>query len=139
MSKSEAEELEELQGMIGGIPRGLYVRLEMAQENRHRADAVRNDRREIDATRQRRKEEQALRTEELRLKAHKSSAEAAEQHRLRVEEQGELVREETRALDEARQTLKAEERAKAQKQVEASYARRQALRDNAVRTEPTPM
>lgn len=140
MPLTDEEEVEELQGLIGGIPRGLFVKLEMAHQNRHLADDVRRDRREIDATRQRRREEQAVRTEALRVKAHKSSAEAAEGFRERVAAQGALVREETRLLTEARSRHKAMADAKAHTQVEASYARRQALRDNAVRacTPPPP-
>lgn len=39
--RSEDQELEELQGMMGGVPRGMYIKLEQAQKNRDLADKVR--------------------------------------------------------------------------------------------------
>ena len=55
--KTEEEELEELQGMIGGVPRGMYIKLCEAQRNRDLADEVRRERDEINALRQRRAEQ----------------------------------------------------------------------------------
>ena len=46
--KSEEEELAELQGLIGGVPRGMYIKLQQAQKNRDLADRVRKEREELE-------------------------------------------------------------------------------------------
>ena len=76
--ESEEEELEELQGMIGGVPRGMFVKLQIAQQNRNAADDVRREKAELMALRARRAQEQDERIERLRLKRESSQTAAAE-------------------------------------------------------------
>lgn len=106
--KTEEEELEELQGMIGGVPRGMFVKLQIAQQNRNAADDVRREKAELMALRARRAQEQDERIERLRLKRESSQTAAAEAHRLRIEELGRAAREE-RAMHEQNRKLERQE------------------------------
>ena len=58
MAKTDKEEVEELQGMFGGIPRGWYIKLQVAQSNRHKANVVRKDREELNQLMAERQREQ---------------------------------------------------------------------------------
>ena len=116
--KTEEEELEELQGMIGGVPRGMYIKLCEAQRNRDLADEVRRERDEIDALRQRRAEEQKERMDRLREKREQRHEAAKLAHKNKIEEIGRQVREEVRQLEELRNFLRNEHWKEARVRVE---------------------
>ena len=73
-SESTNAQLEELQGMIGGVPRGMFIKLKEAQKNRDLADRVRREKEEINALRERRAQEQKDRMDALRAKRERESA-----------------------------------------------------------------
>ena len=93
-SKTEAEEIEELQGMLGGVPRGMFMKLQIAQQNRNAADVVRKERQDLMDLRARRAQEQDERIDRLRAKREASSTSAAAAHRERIAELGRAAREE---------------------------------------------
>ena len=97
-AKTEEEELEELQGMIGGVPRGMYIKLREAQKNRDLADQVRREREEIAALREKRAQEQKERIDALRAKREQKQTEAKAAHRRKIEEIGQQVRQEVKTL-----------------------------------------
>ena len=80
----DAAAAEEIQGQVGGIPRGMYIKLQLAQQNRNAADAVRLERKQLDEQKQKGLDEQAARIERLRAKREQRHTEAAEQHRKRT-------------------------------------------------------
>ena len=107
-TKTEEEELEELQGMIGGVPRGMYIKLKEAQKNRDLADRVRREKEEIAALRERRAQEQKDRMDALRAKREKRHDEAKAAHKKKIEELGQQVRQEVKELEQQRDSLMAE-------------------------------
>ena len=118
--KTEEEELEELQGMIGGVPRGMYIKLCEAQRNRDLADEVRRERDEIDALRQQRAQEQKERMDRLREKREMRHEAAKLAHKNKIEEIGRMVRQEVRELEEMRNYLRNEHWKEARVRVETA-------------------
>ena len=105
--KSEEEELAELQGMLGGVPRGMYIKLKEAQKNRDLADQVRREKAEIDALREKRAQEQKERMDALRAKRETKHDAAKLAHKQKIESLGQQVRQEVKELEQARDTLNA--------------------------------
>ena len=117
-SKSEEQELEELQGMIGGVPRGMYIKLKEAQKNRDIADRVRKEKEEIAALREERAREQKERMERLREKREKKQEAAKAAHKSKIDEIGRMVRQEVKELEQQRDALKGEHWREARVRVE---------------------
>jgi len=91
MAVEDFEE-EDMQGMVGGIPKGLYKKLELAQKNRNAADAVRKQKEEIAALKLKRAQDQEERIERLKAKRASSSAQAKQEHQAHVQSIGAEVR-----------------------------------------------
>lgn len=68
------------QGMVGGIPIGLFRKLEIAQKNRNLADEVRKDKEELARLKQKRNEEAVARAARLKEKRATRHAEAKAEH-----------------------------------------------------------
>ena len=117
-SKSEEEELEELQGMIGGVPRGMYIKLKEAQKNRDLADRVRKEKEEIAALREERAREQKERMDRLREKREKKQEAAKTAHKNKIDEIGRMVRQEVKELEETKEAMHAEHWRQARVRVE---------------------
>jgi hypothetical protein len=105
--KSEEEELAELQGMIGGVPRGMYIKLQQAQKNRDLADQVRKDKEELKVLQERRAAEQKDRMDRLREKRESKHEAAKAAHKAKIDAIGAQVREEVRELEATRDANKA--------------------------------
>ena len=106
--KSEEEELEELQGMIGGVPRGMFIKLKEAQKNRDLADRVRREKEEIAALRERRAQEQKERMDALRAKREQKHEAAKLAHRNKIVELGNAVRQEVKDLEDMKAHMASE-------------------------------
>ena len=106
--KSEEEELEELQGMIGGVPRGMFIKLKEAQKNRDLADRVRREKEEIAALRERRAQEQKERMYALRAKREQKHEAAKLAHRNKIVELGNAVRQEVKDLEDMKAHMASE-------------------------------
>ena len=119
-AKTEEEELEELQGMIGGVPRGMYIKLREAQKNRDLADQVRREREEIAALREKRAQEQKERIDALRAKREQKQTEAKAAHRRKIEEIGQQVRQEVKELEQQKDLMSAEHWRQARVRVEVA-------------------
>ena len=130
-SKTEEEELAELQGMIGGVPRGMYIKLQQAQKNRDFADQVRKERQELEELKAQRAREQKERIDRLRAKREQKHEEAKEAHRAKVERIGRETREEVKNLEAMRDHLKAEHWKEANARVMAGGSRLDARLDEA--------
>ena len=104
--KSEEEELAELQGMIGGVPKGMYIKLQQAQKNRDLADKVRKEREELDALKKQRAEELKERMDALRVKRETKQEAARLAHANKIKEIGANVRAEVKQLEQQRDDLK---------------------------------
>jgi len=96
---------EAMQGQVGGIPRGMYIKLQLAQQNRNAADAVRLERKQLDELKQKGLDEQAARIERLRAKREQRHTEAAEQHRKHIAEVSNGVREQVKQAEAQRKEL----------------------------------
>ena len=86
--------------MEGGVPRGLFMKLQLAQKNRNGADAVRQQRKELDELKAKRLEEQAERIERLKQKRATKHAEARQEHLAHVQSIGAAVRREVREAEQ---------------------------------------
>ena len=116
--KSEEEELAELQGLIGGVPRGMYIKLQQAQKNRDLADRVRKEREELEQLKAKRAAELKERMDALRIKRETNQEAARAAHANKIKEQGQRVREEVQQLERQRGDLKAEHWRQARVRVE---------------------
>ena len=104
-SSSKAElniEDEGMQGMEGGVPKGLFIKLQIAQKNRDAADAVRKQKEDLAALKLKRLEDQAARVERLKQKRATRHAEAKQQHIDHIASVGAEVRAEIRAAEAQR-------------------------------------
>ena len=119
MSDPEVED-EDLQGMIGGVPRGMYIKLQQAQKNRNAADEVRREREELMALKQQRYEEQAERINRLRAKREQRHTTAADQHRSHVDSVAAEVRAQVREAEAQRKVKDQEHWRQARVRVEAA-------------------
>ena len=106
-SKTEEEELAELQGMIGGVPKGMYIKLQQAQKNRDLADRVRKEREELEQLKAQRATELKERMEALRIKRETKQEASRLAHQNKIKEQGARVREEVLQLERQRDDMKA--------------------------------
>ena len=106
-SKTEEEELAELQGMIGGVPKGMYIKLQQAQKNRDLADRVRKEREELEQLKAQRAAELKERMEALRIKRETKQEASRLAHQNKIKEQGARVREEVLQLERQRDDMKA--------------------------------
>lgn len=116
--KSEEEELAELQGMIGGVPRGMYIKLQQAQKNRDFADQVRKEKEELKVLQEQRAAEQKDRIDRLRAKREQKQEAAKLAHKNKVKQIGEETRQEVKNLEAARDAQKAEHWREARVRVE---------------------
>ena len=93
---------EDEQGMIGGIPMGLYKKLQLAQKNSDAADAVRKEKAELAALKKKRAEDQAARIEKLKAKRATRHAEAKQEHLDHVQSVGQETRKQVKEAEAQR-------------------------------------
>ena len=94
--------------MIGGVPRGMFIKLKEAQKNRDLADRVRREKEEIAALRERRAQEQKERMDALRAKREQKHEAAKLAHRNKIVELGNAVRQEVKDLEDMKAHMASE-------------------------------
>jgi len=98
----------DVQGMVGGIPKGLYKKLELAQKNRNAADEVRKEKEDLAALKKQRAADQAARIERLKQKRATRHAEAKQDHQAHQQSIGAEVREMVKTAEAQRKVQDAE-------------------------------